>query len=126
LIRRVRARPGGFTLIEVIGAVLIFSIGVIMVLNITSALSRRTEWSALASTLNVMGQQRLDSVFVLTYSTVAAGTTTDTVTVRGVSFRRQLAVTQSTPLVKKVELTLSAVSGSYPSFDGITYLRDTW
>jgi hypothetical protein len=113
-------------LIEVIGAVLIFSIGVIMVLNITSALSRRTEWSAIASTLNVMGQQRLDSVFVLTYSTVTAATTTDSVTVRGVRYQRQLAITQSTPLVKKVELTLTAVSGSYPSFDGITYLRDTW
>lgn len=124
--RRAPARPGGFTLIEVIGAVLIFSVGVIMVLQITRALSVRTEYSAISSTLNVLGQQRLDSISVLTYASVSVTTTTDTVTVRGVQFRRQVAVTQLSPLVKQVNLTISALTGSYPSFDATTYVKDAW
>jgi Tfp pilus assembly protein PilV len=121
------ARRAGFTLIEVIGAILIFSMGVIMVLQITSALSQRTEYAALGSTINVMGQQRIDSLQVLSYATVLVGTTTDTVTVRGIVYRRQLVVTQYSPLVKKLDFTLGPmVAGTGPTFDASTYLRDTW
>src|SRR6185436_2959429 len=111
------ARRAGFTLIEVIGAVLIFSVGVITVLSMTSALSRRTEYAAVSSVLNVLGQQRLDSLSVLTYSSVATGTTTDTVTVRSIQFRRRLVVSQFSPLVKKLDLTLNPLVGSGPAFD---------
>ena len=121
------ARRAGFTLIEVIGAVLIFSMGVLMVLKITSALSQRAEYAAVTSTINVMGQQRIDSLSVVTYASVLVGTTTDTVTVRGIQYRRQLVVTQYSPLVKKLDLTLGPlVAGSGPTYDASTYLRDTW
>jgi Tfp pilus assembly protein PilV len=124
--RSVPARRGGFTLIEVIGAILIFSLGVIMVLKITSALSERTEYAAVSSTINVMGQQRIDSLSVATYASVLVGSTTDTLTVRGILYRRQLVVTQYSPLVKKLDFTLSPLAGAGPTFDASTYLRDAW
>ena len=120
------ARRAGFTLIEVIGAILIFSVGVLMVLQITNALSRRTEYSAVNSTINVMGQQRIDSLSVLTYGSVAVTTTIDTVTIRNIRYKRQLVVSQYSPLVKKLDFTLSPVTGSWPTFDASTFLRDTW
>ena len=119
-------RRAGFTLIEVIGAVIIFSVGVIMVLQITSALSRRTEYAAVGSVINVMGQQRVDSLGVTAYSSVAVGTTYDTVVVRGIHYRRQLVVTQYSPLVKKLDFTLSPTLGSWPTYDASTFVRDAW
>jgi Tfp pilus assembly protein PilV len=124
--RSVPAQREGFTLIEVIGAILIFSLGVIMVLKITSALSARTEYAAVSSTINVMGQQRLDSLSVAPYPSVLVGTTTDTLRVRGLLYRRQLVVTQYSPLVKKLDFTLSPFVGAGPTFDASTYLRDSW
>lgn len=120
------ARRAGFTLIEVIGAILIFSVGVIMVLKITSALSRQTEYAAVNSVINVMGQQRIDSASVVAYPSLAVATTTDTVTVRGISYRRQMVITQLSPLVKKLVFTLSPLAGSWPTYDASTYVRDTW
>jgi Tfp pilus assembly protein PilV len=126
LIRGGPAARGGFTLIEVSGAILIFSVGVIMVLQITSALSRRTEYAAMSSMINVMGQQRLDSLSVVAYASVPAVTTTDTITVRGVGYRRQLVVTQYSPLVRKLDFTLSPLTGPWPTFDASSYVRDPW
>ena len=124
--RRGPARREGFTLIEVIGAVLIFSIGALMVLQITSSLSARTEYAAVGSTINVLGQQRLDSLSVLTFASVSAGSVTDTLTVRGIPYRRQLVVTQTSPLLKRLDLTLSPLTPGWPTFDASTYLRDSW
>jgi prepilin-type N-terminal cleavage/methylation domain-containing protein len=120
------AARAGFTLIEVIGAILIFSVGVIMVVQVTGALSRRTEYAAVNSVLNVMGMQRIDSLSVLAYASVPVATTTDTVTVRGIPYRRQLVVTQMSPLVKKLDFTLSPMAGAWPIYDASTYLRDAW
>ena len=125
--RRRPASRDGFTLIEVIGALLIFSVGVIMVLSITGALSRRAEYAAVGSTVGVLGQQRIDSLSVLSYASVPVGTSTDPVTVRAATYRRQLVVTQYSPLVKRLDLTLTPLTtGSWPTFDASTYLRDTW
>ena len=51
-------RFAGFTLIEVVGALLIFSGGVIMVLKVTSALSYRMEYLAVKSVINVQASSR--------------------------------------------------------------------
>lgn len=120
------ARRAGFTLIEVIGSILIFSVGVVMVLQITSALSRRTEYAAQNSIISVMGQQRLDSLAVVAYTSVGVGTTTDSVTVRGVRYQRRLVVSQFSPLVRKADFSLIPTSGSWPTFDASTFVRDSW
>ena len=121
-----RPSRAGFTLIEVIGAIVIFSVGVIMVLQVTSGLSRRTEYAAVNSVINVMGQQRIDSVSVLAYDLVPVASTTDTVTVRGIPYRRYLTVTQFSPLVKKVDFELSPVAAGWPTYDASTFLGGSW
>ena len=126
MIRGGAAARVGFTLIEVIGAIVIFALGVLMVLQITSALSRRTEYAAVSSVINVMGLQRIDSLAVVAYASVPAVTTTDTITIRGIPYRRRLVVTQYSPLVKKADFTLSPMAGSWPTYDASTFLRDAW
>ena len=116
----------GFTLIEVIGALLIFSLGVIMVLQITTSLSRRMEYAAVNSVIAAEGQRRLDSLGVLSYASVATGATQQTITIRGVSYLRIDTVALTSPLVKKVTFYLKPVAGDWPTFDATLYLSDSW
>ena len=66
MIPRAPVRKGGFTLIEVVAALLTFSMGVIMMLKLTTSLSRSMEHSAVNSLITVEGQERMDSLSALT------------------------------------------------------------
>ena len=119
-------RRAGFTLIEVVGALVIFSGGVLMVLKVTSALSYRMEYLAVKSVISVQGQQRMDSLMVLPYASLPVGTTAEAVTVRGISYTRDLTITQASPLLRLLYLSLDPVSGSWPSYADSTWVRDPW
>ena len=89
----------GFTLIEVIAALVIFSVGVLMVLQLTTALSRQMEYAATASELVVRSEERLDSLEALPFTSLVPGTTVDTITIHGVPYLRTAAVTSVTGLL---------------------------
>ena len=94
MINRVPALRAGFTLIEVIGALLIFSVGVIMLLQLTTSLSRQLEYAAINSLITVEGQERLDSLGALAYSSLTVATNEATLTIRGVAYSRTESITQ--------------------------------
>ena len=119
-------RFAGFTLIEVVGALLIFSGGVIMVLKVTSALSYRMEYLAVKSVINVQGQQQMDSLMVLPYASLPVGVSAGSDTVRGISYVRNLVITQEKPLLRLLYLTLAPASGSWPSYGDSAWVRDPW
>ena len=124
-----RPRPAGagFTLIEVIGALLVFSVGLIMLLSITRSLSQRLEFAALNSLITAEGQERIDSLGALAYASLGVGTHTDTLSFRGVAYRRQQVISQFTPLVRQAAVTISPIdSVSAPSFDATVYVSDPW
>ena len=116
----------GFTLIEVLGALLIFSGGVIMVLKVTSALSYRMEYLAVKSVVNVQGQEQMDSLMVLPYASLPVGVSAGSDTVRGITYVRQLTITQKSPLLRRLQLSLDPASGSWPSYGDSTWVRDPW
>ena len=68
----------GFTLIEVIAALVIFSLGVLMVLRLTSALTAQMEYAATSSELVVRSEEPLDSLEALPFTSLVLGTTIDT------------------------------------------------
>lgn len=128
-----RATGGGFTLIEVIGALLVFSVGVIMLLQITTSLSRQLEYAALNSLITAEGQERLDSMNALAFSFLATGTVQDTMTIRGVQYGRTQTVTpcpctggSPSVLTKKVYVSLVPLTGTGPSFTATGYVADLW
>src|SRR5688572_16634773 len=124
---RRRRTDGGFTLIEVVGALVVFSMGVIMLLSITRALSQRLEWSALNSLITAEGQERVDSLDAIGYSSLAVGSDVDTLSIRGVSYRQTQTITQYTALVRKAVVTLEPLgSGDGPSFSATLYASDVW
>lgn len=112
----------GFTLIEVIGALLIFSVGVIMVLQLTGALSRQMEYAAKSSELVVRAQERLDSLEALPFDSITVGTRQDTLTVRGIRFIRRATITSVTALLRKIDVTVTPLTaGQGPSVSSTSY-----
>lgn len=112
----------GFTLIEVIGALVIFSLGVIMVLQLTRALSRQMEYGATSSELVVRAQERLDSLEALPFDSITVGTRSDTLTVRGIRYRRQFTVTAMTGLLRRIDVSVSPLTaGQGPSVSETSY-----
>ena len=116
----------GFTLIEVIGALVVFSLGVMAVINLTGTLSVSMERAALRSELAVVGQERLDSLELVDYIILTVGTTTSSASIRGETYTWKVIVSDSTALVRHVAVTGMPSSGSGPSFSGSAFVDRTW
>ena len=111
---------GGFTLIEVIAALVIFSAGVIMVLRLTTALSRQMEYAAATSELVVRTEERLDSLESLPFDSLTLGSRSDTLTVRGIAYRRTVSVTAVTGLLRQIAVTMSRADGQAGASSSMT------
>lgn len=119
-------RLSGFTLIEVIGALVIFSVGVLMVMRVGSALTTQMRYSGARSQIVVLANERVDSVEATPFSSLTAGTSEDTVIVQGWEYTRTLTVTSLTPVLARVEVAVAPVDGRGPSLAVTSYTSDTW
>jgi len=116
----------GFTLIEVIGALVVFSLGVLAVINLTGTLSVTMERAALRSELAVAGQEWLDSLELVDYPNLWVGTTTSSTSIRGETYTWEVIVSDSTALIRHVSVTGTPWSGSGPSFSGSAFVGRSW
>lgn len=117
----------GFTLIEVIGALVIFSLGVLMVIQVTGTLGRQMRYSAIASELVVRAEEQLDSVGSLPFASITPGTTVSTLTIQGASYKRTVAITLYTGVLYQVNVTLAPVTaGAGPTYSTTSYRAATW
>jgi prepilin-type N-terminal cleavage/methylation domain-containing protein len=125
--RATRTAPGGFTLIEVIAALVIFSAGVLMVLDLTRSLSREMRYAATTSELVVRAQERLDSLESLSFDSLTVGTVGDTLTIEGVAYQRTVTISSVTGLLYQLDVTLSPVTaGDGPSYATTSYSAAHW
>jgi Tfp pilus assembly protein PilV len=114
-------------LIEVLAALLVFSAGLLMMLSLTRALSASLEHSAINTLVTARGQQTMDSLGAVAYSSLTVTTRTDTLSFRNVRYKRVQTVTQYGPLVKKIVVTLGPASGATgPNYSATSYLAGTW
>lgn len=117
----------GFTLIEVIAALVIFSGGVLMVLQMSGSLSRQMEWAAAASEIVVVAQARLDSLDAEAFADLTPGTTSETVTVAGKSYTLGTTISSVTALLVQLDVSMIPASGvNGPSYATTSYSADTW
>jgi len=119
-------RASGFTLIEVIGALVIFSVGVLMVMQLSGALGTQMRYAASRSEISVLGGERLDSLEATPFDSLSTGTTTDTITVEGVSYERQVVISQVTPVLYQIVVTLTPIGASGPSYSATSYTSAPW
>jgi prepilin-type N-terminal cleavage/methylation domain-containing protein len=117
----------GFTLIEVIAALVIFSLGVLMVIQVSGSLSQRLEWAATASEIVVVAQERLDSLETVPFASLAPGTWVDSLTVKNRFYIMTTTVTQFSVMLKQIDVSIApgpSVSG--PSHSTTSYVADAW
>lgn len=127
MLHRSSARSrGGFTLIEVIGAFVIFAVGVLAVVRLTSVGGVQMRYAGIASELAVRAAERLDSLEAEPFASLAAGTDTDTLTVGGLTYTRTVTVTVLTPLLARVDVALAPSGGTGPGHAGSTFVSERW
>lgn len=116
----------GFTLIEVIGALLIFSVGVLMVLQVSGALGTQVHYAGVRSEIVVLANERLDSLEATPLAWISAGETQDTLSVQGIDYECTVTVTSITAVLAKIDVSLSPIGGRGPSHAVTSYTSAAW
>lgn len=116
----------GFTLIEVMAALVVFAAGVLVLLGLSGSISRQMEAAAVSSGMASRAEQQLDSLAGVPYAELLPGQTADTVVVRGVTYDRTVAVTQYGPLLRQVEVRMIPRRGVAPSDTMYAWVADRW
>jgi prepilin-type N-terminal cleavage/methylation domain-containing protein len=116
----------GFTLIEVIGALVIFSVGVLMVVQVSGALGARMRQAGQRSALVVFANQQLDSLEAEPFASLVAGTVVDTFRVEGVDFASRATVTTITEVLKRIEISVQPLAGAGPTYAVTSYSSAVW
>lgn len=113
-------------MIEVIGALVIFSLGVLMVMQVSGALGTQMRYAGARSELVVFAGERLDSLGALPVSSLTPGTTVDTLTAEGLDFECTVVITSLTAVLAKIDVSLVAVGGVGPSHSVTSYSSAPW
>jgi Tfp pilus assembly protein PilV len=117
----------GFTLIEVVGALLIFSMGVLMVVQVSGALGFRMRYAGARSEIVVYANERLDSLAAESFASLTPGTTTSTISAEGMTFQRSVTITSVTPLLKRIDVSIAPTAGGEgPSHTVTSYSSAAW
>ena len=119
-------REPGFTLIEVIGALVIFSMGVLMVMQVSGALGTQMRYAGIRSQIVVLANERLDSLEATPLDSLTAGTVQDTLTVQGLGYERVVTVTALTAVLARVDVSLAPIDSAGPSHAVTSYTSAVW
>lgn len=117
----------GFTLIETIGALLIFTVALGMVIQLSGALGRQLENAAVSSQLVVLAEARLDSLRAVPFEALQAGTDLDTMSVLGRGYEREWTITEQSPLVVRIDVEVRPTEGELgPRYALQSYVAGGW
>lgn len=106
---------------------MIFSLGVIMVLQLSTALSTSMEYSAKTSEVVARAQERLDSLESLPFDSLTLGTDIDTLTVRGTAYTLTTTISEVTGLLYQLDVNLApTTAGGGPSYATTSYSATKW
>lgn len=124
-----RNEAAGFTLIEVVAALLVFAAGVLAALNLAGSLAEQVKASALRSEVVALAQERIEELERLPYDSLLVGLGTDDqdLTVQGLSYTRTTVISLFNPRTVALEVTVAPDgSVSAPSQTFISYAYEAW
>lgn len=116
----------GFTLIEVIGALVIFSVGVLMIVQLSGALGTQMRYAGARSLLVVHANERLDSLEATPVASLVPGTTLDTLVLEGMEYERSVTVASVTPVLARIVVSIAPTGGTGPSVSITSYASEAW
>ena len=121
------ARPVlGFTLIEVIGALVIFSIGVLMIVQVSGGIGYRMRYAGARSELVVFANERLDSLEAEPFTALTPGTSLDTIVAEGMSFQSSVTITNVTAVLRRIEVSITPIATDGPSHAVTSFASAVW
>lgn len=113
-------------MIEVMGAMVLFTGGVLMVLNLSSSLNTQLQRSAMITELTSVVREQVDSMEAEGYAGLSVASTTATLSLRNISYTLTRAVTSYSPLVKQITVSLEPTQGTGPNRSYGTWVATTW
>jgi prepilin-type N-terminal cleavage/methylation domain-containing protein len=119
-------RSGGFTLIEVVGALVIFSVGVLLTLSLTDTISDQVERAAVRSEMVARAHTALDSLQAEGFPVLTPASRTGNLTFRGRQYRETVRVSLFSPLVLELSVSLEPTSGRGPRHSVTSFVSGTW
>ncbi len=123
-------RYGGFTLIEVMAALLVFVMGVLMVLRLSSALTTQLDHSGITSELVVIAHEQIDSLAATPFDSLEAKTVEDVLKVgkQEIEYTRTVTVSSVNSLLYRfdVDMLLKDTLAWGPSYSVTTYSAGAW
>ena len=121
---------GGFTLIEVMGALIIFVMGVLMVMNLGSALTTQLEYSGITSEIVVVAHEQLDSLAATPFDSLQAQTVEEDFPVgeQEIEYTKTVTVSLVNPLLYRIDVDVSLrdTLARGPSYAVTTYSAGSW
>jgi len=120
------ASRAGFTLIEVVGALLIFSVALGAVIQFSGALGRQLEYAAATAEITSLARQKVDSLEDVDFSGLSTGGSADQVSVQGRTYDRAWSVSVVHPLLYEIDVSVTPLSGSGPRVTLESYLTGSW
>jgi prepilin-type N-terminal cleavage/methylation domain-containing protein len=123
-----RATPAraGFTLIEVMGALLILSVAMASALRLATSSTSRLNYVDHRAVAVRVAVERGDSLGALPYASLSPRTWADTVTEASEKWLVRCVVSQWSARVRKVEVRADLVGDTVSSGPLVSFLADTW
>ena len=109
------ASTGGFTLVEVMVALVILAVGALALTQLSLSIAVLMQQSSAKTELIALAENRLESVQARDYSEIRPGVETDTVRVRGKAFIRRITITAPNARTRQIVVDLRS------TFDPLTY-----
>jgi prepilin-type N-terminal cleavage/methylation domain-containing protein len=114
------ASAGGFTLVEVMVALVILTVGALALTQLALSVTVLMQRSTAKTELIAFAENRLESVQARDYSALRVGVEQDTVSVRGRPFVRRVTITAPNARTREIEIYLSS------RYDALTYSALTY
>lgn len=110
-----------------IGALVIFSGGVILAVSLSRSLTMQMSHATLRSEVSALGRQTLDSLNLLAYDGVTpGGPDVDSPTLSGRTFTRTITVFQDGVRTRRIEVQIVPPLAGGPTFAGTAYVVQPW
>ena len=121
---------GGFTLIEVMCALLVFVMGVLMVLRLSAAMTTQLEFSGITSELVVVVHEQIDSLVATPFDSLEANTVAVDFKAgkQEIEYTRTVTVSSVNRLLYQIEVgvSLKDTLAWGPSYSVTTYSAGSW
>jgi prepilin-type N-terminal cleavage/methylation domain-containing protein len=114
------ASTGGFTLVEVMVALVILALGALALTHLSLSIAVLMQQSTAKTELIALAENRLERVQARDYDDIDPGTELDTVSVRGKPYVRRITITAPNARTRQIQVDLRS------SQDPLTYSTLTY